>query len=143
MAARPAFRGGFMEILYNRVRKDGPYEWADNVWSHPVLDHFRVYFRLKIWDDRTRDVEELVNEYFTQFYGPAAAAVRRFVDLEVLPGIDRLLGLFCVMGLAMGGAFAISRTRIWILFGGSIFTLLILAVVFYLAFKWALGKLMR
>jgi hypothetical protein len=80
MAALPAFRGGFMEIPYKRVPKEGRYEWADNVWPHPVLDHFRVYFRLKVWDDKTADVEELVSEYFTKFYGPAAEAVRAFVE---------------------------------------------------------------
>ena len=80
MTALPAFRGGFMQIPYNRVRKEGPYEWGDNVWTHPVLDHFRVYFRLKVWDDKTLDVEELLSEYFTKFYGPAAAAVRGFVE---------------------------------------------------------------
>jgi hypothetical protein len=45
-----------------------------------VLDHFRVYFRLKMWDDRTQDPRAMVDEYFTSFYGPAAVEVRRFVE---------------------------------------------------------------
>ncbi len=80
MTSLPAFKGGFMEITYNKVRKDGAYEWADNVWSSPVLDHFRVHFRLKVWDDQTLDVGTLLDEYFTKFYGPAAPQVRRFVE---------------------------------------------------------------
>jgi hypothetical protein len=102
MTSLPAFRGGFMELTYNKVRKDGPYEWADNVWSSPVLDHFRVYFRLKLWDDRAQDPKALVDEYFPYFYGPAAAEVRRFVEaLEGRwrdPSLRREGGAFPPMG---------------------------------------------
>ncbi|HJN17800.1 MAG TPA: DUF4838 domain-containing protein, partial [Armatimonadota bacterium] len=80
MTALPNFRGGFMQIPYQPVEKEGVYEWADNVWLHPVVDHFRVYFRLKVWDDKTVDVDELLGEYFAKFYGPAAAEARAFVE---------------------------------------------------------------
>jgi len=74
----PQYRGGFMQIDRARLKKDG--KPKGDVWPHPVLDHFRIYFRLKLYDDKTRDVEGMLSEYYTKFYGPAAAGVRDFVE---------------------------------------------------------------
>jgi len=74
----PGFGGGYMQLQRNRLKKDG----KDNgdVWSSPVLDHFRLYFRLKLYDDKTLDVEEMLSDYYAKFYGPAAGQVREFIE---------------------------------------------------------------
>ncbi len=74
----PGYGGGYMQFQGNRVKKDGKPNGI--VWSHPVLDHFRLYFRLKLYDDKTLDVEEMLSEYYTRFYGPAAGQVREFIE---------------------------------------------------------------
>ncbi|MAE66829.1 MAG: hypothetical protein CMJ18_21430 [Phycisphaeraceae bacterium] len=72
-----AFRGGYMQLHLDAVMKDGARNGL--VWSHPVMDHFRLYFRLKIYDDPSLDVEALLSEYYEKFYGPAARQVLAFV----------------------------------------------------------------
>jgi hypothetical protein len=78
LANIPAFGGGYMQLHLDTVKKDG--KPAGLVWSHPVMDHFRLYFRLKLYDDRTLDVETLLSEYYEKFYGPAGPSVRAFVE---------------------------------------------------------------
>ena len=68
------FRGGIMQTQQAHIEKCG------HVWAHPLLDHFRLYFRMKLYDDKTLDVDVMLNEYYTKFYGPARAQVREFIE---------------------------------------------------------------
>jgi len=63
--------------------------------------------------------------------------ISRAVRFEQIPGFRRLSGLMGMMALTFLILFALSRTRIWLLFGGSIFTLIALAAVIFLALKGA------
>lgn len=45
------------------------------------FNHFQVYFTAEMyWGGKDRKVEPLLNEYCTQFYGPAAGEMRAFID---------------------------------------------------------------
>jgi len=104
----PGYGGGYMQFQGNRVKKDGKDD--GDVWSHPVLDHFRLYFRLKLYDDKTLDVDELLSEYYTKFYGPAAGQVREFVEA--------LEGRWCDQKArkasgALPHQYGSSNTRVW------------------------------
>ena len=48
------------------------------IWSYPVLDHIRVYVLAKMLDDWNLHEEELVEEYYRLFYGPAREPMSRF-----------------------------------------------------------------
>ena len=74
LVGRPRFRGGIMQTQYAAVKDSG------HVWAHPLLDHFRLYFRMKLYDDKTLDVETMLDEYYDKFYGPAGGAVRKFIE---------------------------------------------------------------
>ena len=64
------------------------------------------------------------------------AIASRNVDFGPLPGFGRLSGLMVVLGLTFGIVFALSRTRIWIVFGGSIFLLFALGAFVFALLKW-------
>src|SRR6266545_5974271 len=53
--------------------------------------------------------------------------IRKNVSFEEVPGFDRLSGLMVMVGCSFAIALAIQRTRIWIVFGGSIERLFVLA----------------
>ncbi len=65
--------GEFIEI--NTAKGFPPLEgWLVN----PVMQHLNYYFRLKMLDSVDRSIEELTDEYYRLFYGPAEEPMRRF-----------------------------------------------------------------
>jgi len=52
--------------------------WA--VWSNPIWLYLNVWIRFKLWDDTTRDVNQLLGDHYRLFYGPAAKPVQRFFN---------------------------------------------------------------
>jgi hypothetical protein len=92
-----------------------PIEKSGHVWAHPLLDHFRLYFRMKLYDDKTLNVDEMLNEYYAKFYGPAGEHVREF--------IEALENRWCDTGIATAaGAHAsqyASDPRVWWKFLGT------------------------
>src|SRR5207248_2340033 len=64
------------------------------------------------------------------------AIAGRNVDFGPLPGFGRLSGLMAVLGLTFAVLFALSRTRLWIVFGGSIFLLFALGGFVFALIKW-------
>lgn len=67
--------------------------------------------------------------------------IRKNVDLNYVPGFDRLYGLFIVLGATFTIALMILQTRIFLFFGSSIMTLVIFVVILYLALQWGMDKL--
>ena len=66
---------------------------------------------------------------------------RRNVDFEEIPGFDRLLGLMVVLAITFVLILGIAKTRIWLFFGSSIFTLALLIAVLIGLLMWG-GKLL-
>ncbi len=69
--------------------------------------------------------------------------ISKGVDLNEVPGFDRLYGLLVVLGVTFILTLGIMKTRIWIFFGGSITTLLIIGVVLFILLKWGTRKLFQ
>ncbi len=65
------FSGGVMAQI-DEVR--GP------VWSYSALDHLRVYVLAKMLDYRDLHENDIVDEYYTLFYGPAREPMKLFWD---------------------------------------------------------------
>lgn len=81
------------------------------------------------------------------YFGPVASMIatlviiRRYVSFDALPGFDRLSGLMVLLAVSFFVVLAIDKTRIFIGFFGSIWTLLLLAAIVFLVLKWAAGRL--
>ena len=69
--------------------------------------------------------------------------VGRNVDFDAVPGFHRLSGLMTLIAVSFALALAISKTRLWIVFGGSIFLLFGLAAVAFVFMKWGARALFR
>lgn len=69
--------------------------------------------------------------------------VGRQADWADLPGVDRLYALMVILVVTFGVTLAIQKTRIWIVFGGTIRSLLLIALGCFLLLKWASWKLFR
>ena len=67
--------------------------------------------------------------------------VKKDVDMVRIPGFDRLLGLFTLIGVTFLITLLLIKTRIWIIFGGSIGSLAVIGVFVFLVLKWALHLL--
>ena len=69
--------------------------------------------------------------------------IRRNVAFDEVPGFDRLSGLMVMVACSFAIALAIEKTKIWILFGGSIERLFILAAGIFGLLKWGAYMLFR
>lgn len=69
--------------------------------------------------------------------------IRKNVSFDQVPGFDRLSGLMAMVGCSFAIALAIQKTNIWIVFGGSIEKLFILAAAVFALLKWGAYMLFR
>jgi len=69
--------------------------------------------------------------------------IRKAVSFEAIPGFERLSGLMMMIGCSFAIALVIQKTRIWIVFGGSIDRLIILAVSVFALLKWGTYMIFR
>jgi hypothetical protein len=65
------------------------------------------------------------------------------VGFDRVPGFDRLSGLMVMIACSFGIALAVQKMRIWLVFGGSIATLFLLAVAVFAMLKWGAYMLFR
>ncbi|MFC1857966.1 hypothetical protein ACFL9U_08040 [Thermodesulfobacteriota bacterium] len=69
--------------------------------------------------------------------------VSKSVDLNFIPGFDRLFGLFTLIGVTFIITLVLMKLRVWVLFGGSIVTMFILFGFLFLLLKWAAYTMFR
>jgi hypothetical protein len=62
--------------------------------------------------------------------------VRRNVSFDLVPGFDRLSGLMTMIAMTFVVVLAISKTRIFLFFGGSIGVLITMAAFVFALLKW-------
>ena len=62
--------------------------------------------------------------------------ISRLVNLDLLPGFNRLRGLMGLLTLTFVVTFLVMQTRIWLIFGGSITAMILLLIALFLVFKW-------
>ena len=63
--------------------------------------------------------------------------IARRVDLDRLPGFDRLWGLITLLAVSFVVALILDRLRVWLFFGGGMLSLLVIAAVLYLLLRAA------
>ena len=69
--------------------------------------------------------------------------IHKNVGFDLVPGFDRLEGLMVMIACSFVLALAIQKTRIWIVFGGSIERLFLLAAAIFALLKWGVYMLFR
>lgn len=69
--------------------------------------------------------------------------VGRNVSFDHIPGFDRLSGLIVLIAITFILALGISKTRVWLFFGSSFLTLLILIIVLFALLRWGAHALFR
>jgi hypothetical protein len=69
--------------------------------------------------------------------------IHKTVNFENVPGFDRISGLMAMIGCSFVIALAIDKTRIWLLFHGSIAMLFALAAGIFALLKWGAYMLFR
>ncbi len=69
--------------------------------------------------------------------------ISKSVDLNEVPGFDRLYGLLIVLGITFIVTLGIMKTRIWLFFGGSFTTLIFIGIVLFILLKWGTRKLFQ
>ena len=79
LVGHPQYRGGYMQMYgWGIPSKDG--KRKSTVWENPQFHFFNFYFRLKLYDDPSLNVQDMLNEFYDCFYGPAAKPARKFVE---------------------------------------------------------------
>jgi hypothetical protein len=69
--------------------------------------------------------------------------IRKNATFDEIPGFDRLSGLMVLIAITFVFVLAIERTRIWLLFGGSMVSLVALVVGLYALLKWGAYMVFR
>jgi hypothetical protein len=89
------------------------------------------------------DVNPLV--YFLPLVSMVATLVliHKNVAFDLVPGFDRLEGLMVMIACSFVFALAIQKTKIWVVFGGSIGGLFLLAAGVFALLKWGVYMLFR
>lgn len=92
--------------------------------------------------------ENLLDASLVAYFGPIAAMVlclfltRRNVNFDEVPGFDKIWGLLGVLAVSFISAFAIEKTRILIIFGGSLWVLAACAGALFVVFRWSLRRML-
>ena len=68
--------------------------------------------------------------------------IKAKVDLDRLPGFDRIIGLIVLLAATFTIALLIQKTKIWVLFHGSLTALAVFIVALFLLLRWAVGGVM-
>lgn len=71
------------------------------------------------------------------------ALIRKIVSFDDVPGFDRLSGLIAVIAVTFVLVLAIHKTRLWLIFGGSIFLLAAFVMALIGILQWGLYALFR
>jgi hypothetical protein len=104
-----------------------------------VLTCYALFFT----HENLLDVSPLV--YFLPIFSMIVALVfiHKNVSFDLVPGFDRLEGLMVMIACSFALALAIQKTRIWVVFGGSIQWLFLLAGGVFALLKWGTYMLFR
>ncbi len=69
--------------------------------------------------------------------------VAKNIDFNDIPGFDRISGLMLMIGLTFLIVLGVAKTRIWLIFGSSIFMLFGLCVGVFVALRWGASLLIH
>lgn len=152
LGQQPVWVGGYLALLpvlallLGLVHKRGAgndfpwkYPYSTLVYAACVPGAFGavvVLYMLLFANENLLDVNALVTLAPIVAMTVTLAIVGRNVSLTALPGFGRLSGLLVVLGLTFGVLFALSRTRLWLVFGGSAAMLVAGAAFVFALIKW-------
>ena len=71
------FQGGKLQYLYLQTH-NGNRPTGGVAQVSPVLDFMNLYWRMKLYDDITLDIDVALDEYYRSFFGPGAPAMKAF-----------------------------------------------------------------
>ena len=57
-----------------------PHDRAKLNYDYLAVSHLNLYITTRLWWDADREVEDLLEEYYTNFYGPARAEMKAFIE---------------------------------------------------------------
>ena len=86
---RGAFRPQYWPHIAARGIQDSHEEvWREDIWlssgkgglHHPGMAHLNPWIISRLWWDADQNVDALLAEYYELFYGPAAAAMKNFIE---------------------------------------------------------------
>ncbi|MEM9196174.1 MAG: DUF4838 domain-containing protein, partial [Myxococcota bacterium] len=86
---RGAFRPQYWPHIAARGIQDSHDEvWREDVWTssgkgglhHPGMAHLNPWVISRFWWDADQDIDVLLTEYYEDFYGPAAAEMKAFIE---------------------------------------------------------------
>ncbi len=69
--------------------------------------------------------------------------IRKKVSFDDIPGFERLSGLITIISVTFIIVLFIYKSRVWVIFGGSVFVLAAVAVGLFALLKWGTYKLFR
>ena len=87
--------------------------------------------------------QNLLDVNIFAYFGPILSMtatliiIGRQVNLDRLPGIERIYATMIFLVISFGVVLAILKTRIWIMFGGSVTTLIVITLVCFVLLKWS------
>lgn len=152
IAAEPAALAGYLAALpivalltgWSHPRGEGnasPWKYIYSVIVYAtcipgMLAAVVTLYLLLFVQQNLLDVNALVTIAPIASMAVTLAIAGRNVDFGPLPGFGRLSGLMVTLGLTFAVLFALSRTRIWIVFGGSIFLLAAIGAFVFALIKW-------
>ncbi len=92
--------------------------------------------------------ENLLDASLLAYFAPIGAMAlslflaRRNVDFDEVPGFDKIWGLLGVLAVSFTFALAIQKTRLLLIFGGSLWVLAASAAVLFAVLRWSLRRLL-
>ncbi len=151
-AAQPLWVGGYLAalpvfaLLFGSLHRRGegnqsPWKYAYSalVFAACIPGMFGAIVTLYLIlfvSQNLLDVNMLVTLAPLASMAATLAIAGRNVDFGPLPGFGRLSGLMTVLGMTFAVLFALSRTRIWLVFGGSVLWLGIVGAFVFALIKW-------
>lgn len=69
------------------------------------------------------------------------AIIRKSIHFEDLPGFDKLSGLMIIIGITIFVTLILDRLRVFVIFGGSIFSLFIIGIIIFVLLRYAMRLL--
>jgi len=148
----PAWIGGYLAalpllaFLFGLLHRrgggnDSPWKYLYSILVYAacipgMLGVVVVLYMLLFAGENLLDVNALVTLAPIAAMGVTLAVASRNVDFRPLPGFGRLSGLLVVLSLTFGILFALSRTRLWLVFGGSMLLLGVVGAFVFALLKW-------
>ncbi len=134
-----ALAAGVLHGVGNGARGGWKYLYSAIVYATCIPGMFAVVltgYALFLSRDSLLDVNLLV--YIAPILAMVATLmiVRRNVPFDRVPGFDRLSGLMTMIAMTFVVVLAVSKTRIFLFFGGSIGVLIAMAAFVFALLKW-------